>query len=87
MTSLPPPGSPTSLILECPLYGSLHAFLICKRRGHIADNAHQWAGLNSEGADGELLMAVVGGEGEGEGHPVSALLDDPFVARLVGFYL
>ena len=83
--SLPPsPGNPTALLLEYPLYGSLYAFLVCKRLGRISNNAKGWAGTDNQNLEDTILRALP----DENRQFLSSLLDDykvrsrPFLAPL-----
>ena len=47
-----------AVLLEYPLYGSLHSFLVCKRRGCFSNSTNQWAGLNNQDEEDSLLKAM-----------------------------
>ena len=77
-------AAPSALLFEYPLYGSLHSFLTCKRRGMISDNSNLWAGLENCSMEPNVLLAVP----ESSRKVLSPLLNDfdirsrPFMAPL-----
>ena len=64
-------------MLEFPLYGSLHSFLVCKRRGKISNNTSSWGGLQLEVPVDHLVVALP----EGTRESLSPLLDDLLVRK------
>lgn len=64
-------------MLEYPTYGSLHTFLICKRRGKIFGSVNKWGGLQLELPTDHLVVALT----EGTRESLFPLLDDPVVRR------
>lgn len=45
-------------MLEYPVYGSLHSFLVCKRLGRISDNSSQWEGIKFQQLEANILRAL-----------------------------
>lgn len=64
-------------MLEYPTFGSLHTFLICKRRGKVSGSNHQWGGLQLEIEKDKLVFALP----ESDRESLSPLLDDPAIRR------
>ena len=64
-------------MLEFPIFGSLHTFLICKRRGKISNSTNSWGGLQLEIPMDHFVVALP----EGTRESLSSLLDDPVVRK------
>lgn len=44
--------------MEYPLYGALQPFLVCKRRGYLSNNSSQWAGLEHQNLEDNVIRAL-----------------------------
>jgi hypothetical protein len=64
-------------MLEFPTFGSLHTFLVCKRRGKISGSTNPWGGLQLELPADRLVLALP----EGARESLSPLLDNPIVRK------
>ena len=70
-------GVPHAIMLEFPTFGSLHTFLVCKRRGRISRSSNPWGGLQLELPLDSLVLALP----EGARESLSPLLDDPVIRK------
>ena len=70
-------GVPHAIMLEFPTFGSLHTFLVCKRRGRISHSSNPWGGLQLELPLDSLVLALP----EGARESLSPLLDDPVIRK------
>ena len=73
--SLRRPGIPHAIMLEYPTFGSLHTFLVTKRRSKASGSTHSWGGLQLELSNDRLVFALP----EAMRESLSTLLDDPAI--------
>ena len=70
-------GVPHAVMLEYPIFGSLHTFLICKRRGKVFGSTNTWGGLQLDLAKDKVVFALP----ESDRESLSCLLDNPSIRR------